>query len=221
MAQKYGYTVKNKTLFVFSLILNQTKKVKLVRVHLEVRVERLLWVPLLELEVKIEKNWTHKKLILQKYIHTEKVKWSEVRCRLRECCGCRCWEASWRCTWCIRIQASVSFCFEPFLKIWVGAGWPCVWPFRWCPRVLLASITHQAFPFTPPYVWSGTAIPAMAWMEVMTEKIIVKELIILLAFCSQHPDVVPELMSQETGHCHHNPSSWARSLSQFEVKSLE
>ena len=46
----------NKTLFVFSLILNQTKKVKLVRVHLEVRVERLLWVPLLELEVKIEKN---------------------------------------------------------------------------------------------------------------------------------------------------------------------
>ena len=56
MAQKYGYTVKNKTLFVFSLILNQTKKVKLVRVHLEVRVERLLWVPLLELEVKIEKN---------------------------------------------------------------------------------------------------------------------------------------------------------------------
>ena len=96
-----------------------------------------------------------------------------------------------------RPQALMTFLPVPVFKIWIWAGGPGVWSLWWIPRVLLASITHQSFPFASFCVWSWTVIATMELVKVVPEIAIVKESIVFFASSghSLHSNVMSQLMS--------------------------
>ena len=73
-----------------------------------------------------------------------------------------------------RPQALMSFLPVPVFEIRIWTGGPGVWSLWWIPRVLLASITHQALSFASFRVWSWTVIATMQLVKVVPEIAIVK-----------------------------------------------